>query len=252
MAEPLVSVIMPVYNSERFLEDAIRSVINQIYINWELWLVDDNSTDNSKKLITNFTTIDNRIKSIFLTKNSGTAIARNTAIARSTGKYIAFLDSDDIWLPEKLSKQISFMEVNGHSFTYTWYSVMDENGMDLKQTIKAPATVTYKQLLKNNTIGCLTAVYNSDKLGKMLMPDIRKRQDYGLWLNILKTNVVGYGIKEPLAIYRTGISSLSNKKTNVLKYNWILLRKYQHLSFFLSLFYFLCFLYNKSIKYLTK
>ena len=250
MVEPLVSIIMPVYNSERFLEDAIRSVINQIYLNWELWLIDDNSSDNSKQIISNFTAIDKRIKSILLTVNSGAAIARNTAITRSEGKYIAFLDADDIWLPEKLLNQINFMEMNERSFTFTSYAIMDENGKDLKRTIAAPETVRYKQLLKNNTIGCLTAVYNSEKLGKMLMPEIRKRQDYGLWLNILKKGVIGYGLQETLAMYRTGDTSLSNKKTNVLKYNWILLRKHQHLSFFVSLYYFIFFLFNKTLKYL--
>ena len=250
MVEPLVSIIMPVYNSERFLEDAIRSVINQIYLNWELWLIDDNSSDNSKQIISNFTAIDKRIKSILLTVNSGAAIARNTAITRSEGKYIAFLDADDIWLPEKLLNQINFMEMNERSFTFTSYAIMDENGKDLKRTIAAPETVRYKQLLKNNTIGCLTAVYNSEKLGKMLMPEIRKRQDYGLWLNILKKGVIGYGLQETLAMYRTGDTSLSNKKTNVLKYNWILLRKHQHLSFFVTLYYFIFFLFNKTLKYL--
>ena len=250
MVEPLVSIIMPVYNSERFLEDAIRSVINQIYLNWELWLIDDNSSDNSKQIISNFTAIDKRIKSILLTVNSGAAIARNTAITRSEGKYIAFLDADDIWLPEKLLNQINFMEMNERSFTFTSYAIMDENGKDLKRTIAAPETVRYKQLLKNNTLGCLTAVYNSEKLGKMLMPEIRKRQDYGLWLNILKKGVIGYGLQETLAMYRTGDTSLSNKKMNVLKYNWILLRKHQHLSFFVSLYYFIFFLFNKTLKYL--
>ena len=250
MVEPLVSIIMPVYNSERFLEDAIRSVINQIYLNWELWLIDDNSSDNSKQIISNFTAIDKRIKSILLTVNSGAAIARNTAITRSEGKYIAFLDADDIWLPEKLLNQINFMEMNERSFTFTSYAIMDENGKDLKRTIAAPETVRYKQLLKNNTIGCLTAVYNSEKLGKMLMPEIRKRQDYGLWLNILKKGVIGYGLQETLAMYRTGDTSLSNKKMNVLKYNWILLRKHQHLSFFVTLYYFIFFLFNKTLKYL--
>lgn len=252
MAEPLVSVIMPVYNSEHFLEDAIRSVINQLYLNWELWLIDDNSTDNSKEIISNFTSIDKRIKSIFLTANSGTAIARNTAILKCTGKYIAFLDADDIWLPEKLMLQINSMEMNERSFTFSCYTTMDENGKDLKKTISAPKTVTYKQLLKNNTIGCLTAIYNSEKLGKMLMPEIRKRQDYGLWLNILKTGVIGYGIQQPLAIYRIRESSLSNKKTNVLKYNWILLRKHQKLSLISALYYFSCFLFNKTIKYMKQ
>lgn len=250
MVEPLVSIIMPVYNSERFLEDAIRSVINQIYLNWELWLIDDNSSDNSKQIISNFTAIDKRIKSILLTVNSGAAIARNTAITRSEGKYIAFLDADDIWLPEKLLNQINFMEMNERSFTFTSYAIMDENGKDLKRTIAAPETVRYKQLLKNNTLGCLTAVYNSEKLGKMLMPEIRKRQDYGLWLNILKKGVIGYGLQETLAMYRTGDTSLSNKKMNVLKYNWILLRKHQHLSFFVTLYYFIFFLFNKTLKYL--
>ena len=250
MAEPLVSVIMPVYNSERFLEDAIRSVMNQVYMNWELWLIDDNSSDNSRQIISSFTGIDKRIKSIFLATNSGTAITRNTAILKSEGKYIAFLDADDIWLSEKLIQQINFMEMNERSFTFSWYTTMDENGKDLKKTISAPKTVNYRQLLKNNTIGCLTAVYNSEKLGKMLMPEMRKRQDYGLWLNILKTGVIGYGLQEPLAIYRIGATSLSNKKTNVLRYNWILLRKHQNLSFFVALYYFSCFIFNKSIKYL--
>ncbi len=250
MDEPLVSIIMPVYNSEPYLETSIMSVINQTYLNWELWLIDDKSSDNSKQIISSFTAIDKRIKSIFLTANSGTAITRNTAILRSEGKYIAFLDSDDLWLREKLSQQITYMEMNERSFTFTSYANMDENGKDLKRIIYAPKTVNYNQLLKNNTIGCLTAIYNSEKFGKMLMPEIRKRQDYGLWLNILKTGEIGYGLNEILAIYRTGKASLSNKKTNVLKYNWILLRKHQNLSFFSSLYYFSCFLVNKSLKYI--
>ncbi|MFI5172067.1 MAG: glycosyltransferase family 2 protein [Chitinophagales bacterium] len=249
MNEPLVSVIMPAYNSEKFIGYSINSVINQTYSNWELWIVDDGSKDGTKDTVNSFAKTDLRIKPVFLEQNSGTAHARNIAIERSNGKYIAFLDADDIWLEEKLSTQVSFMEENNYLFSFSWYDVVDAFGATTNKIIRAPSTVGYKRLLKNNTIGCLTAMYNSEKLGKLKMPLIRKRQDYGLWLNILKTGVVAHCIPKLLAHYRTGTGSLSGKKLNVLRYNWEILRKHQQLSFFSSAYYFGCYILNKSLKY---
>lgn len=252
MIEPLVSVIMPIYNSEKFLEPAIKSVIAQTYSNWELWLIDDCSNDNSVAIIKQFVNIEPRIKEVYLKQNSGSAISRNIAIERSNGKYIAFLDADDIWEKEKLFIQIRFMEENNYVFTYSFYDIINKTADQTKKIITAPLQLNYSNLLKNNTIGCLTAVYNTEVLGKLQMPNIRKRQDYGLWLDILQTGITAYCIPTVLAHYRIETGSLSQNKIKVLSYNWLILRKYQQLSFFSSVYYFSCFLLNKSIKYARK
>ena len=250
MDKSLVSVIMPVYNAEKYLHDAVASVLAQTYPHWELWLIDDASADHSREIINTLSRGDQRIRSIHLEHNSGSAVARNKGIEAANGKYIAFLDADDRWLPEKLSRQVEFMQQNNYVFTCTDYAVMDAQGALSNKIIKAPSKANYRQLLKNNSIGCLTAIYDAEQLGKCYMPDIRKRQDYGTWLNILRTGAVVHGLNETLAVYRYGMDSLSNKKTGVLKYNWQLLRRHQQLSFLAAAYYFTCFLYHKSIKYL--
>lgn len=250
MTNPLVSIIMPVYNSEKVLKAAIDSVLQQTYANWELIIVDDKSTDQSLAIIQTYTAQKTNIILIEQAENSGAAISRNKGIAKAKGKYIAFLDADDIWLPEKLALQIAFMEKNQSALTCTYYSTMQQDGTPFKSIIKAPDRITYHQLLKNNTIGCLTAVYNVEICGKQYMPEIRKRQDYGLWLNILRAGYIAETIPLVLAQYRFGADSLSQNKWKVLGYNWELLRKHQQLSVFKSLYYFTCFLWNKTFKYL--
>ena len=250
MTNPRVSIIMPVYNSEKYLPDAIQSVLNQTYTNWELIVIDDCSTDSSFNYVKQIAATHTQIIPLQLPTNSGAAVARNLGIDYANGKYIAFLDADDLWLPEKLKIQVDFMEKNNSAISCTFYAVLNEAGQPTNKIITAPPKITYKQLLKNNTIGCLTAMYNVLVCGKQKMPLIRKRQDYGLWLNILKAGHTAETIPEVLAQYRTGADSLSGNKLKVLSYNWELLRKHQQLSFFSAAYYFSCFLWNKTFKYL--
>lgn len=245
---PLVSIITPLFNGEGFIEETIKSVISQSYGNWEMIIVDDCSMDNGPKIVENYVNGEKRIKLIRLAENGGGAVARNRSIKEAKGKYIAFLDSDDIWYPEKLEKQVKFMEENDYSFTYTWYEKISEKGQLLGEIVKSKDKVDYKELLKSNQIGCLTATYNQNKLGKIYMPLIRKRQDYALWLQILKKTRYGYCLKESLAQYRIVNGSISSNKISLLKYNWQLFYQIEKLNFIKS-FYFLSF--NVLIKVLN-
>ena len=185
--EQLVSIIIACYNSEKYLSETINSVLNQTYKNWELLLVDDCSTDNTISVIEPFQKKDTRIKLFRQRQNSGAAVTRNKAIKEAKGRFIAFLDSDDLWLPQKLEKQIGFMLKNGYSLTHTAYEIIENNGKATNKTIRSKPVLTYNNMLFSNKIGCLTAIYDRGKLGKVYMPQIRKRQDYGLWLKILST-----------------------------------------------------------------
>ena len=232
----LVSIVTPVYNSEKYLEESMASVLAQTHENWEHILVDDCSSDSSAALIKSFQKKDPRIKYRRLEKNSGAGIARNRAIALAQGRYIAFLDSDDRWYPEKLEKQLRFMKQNDYHFTFTDYDMIDTAGEKLSKYIKCKPIVSYKSALYKNPIGCLTVMYDLDFFGKQYMPSIRKRQDYGLWLSLLKkTN--GYGLNECLASYRTGNESISANKLDLLKYEWKIYREVEGLSWFKSAFF---------------
>lgn len=232
----LVSIITPVHNSEQFLSHCIDSVLGQTYSYWEHILVDDCSSDGSKDLIKSFQKKDPRIKYHRLQKNSGAGIARNKGIEFAKGKYIAFLDSDDVWYPEKLKKQLHFMKQNNYNFTFTDYDQINEVGQRLSKVVKCKPIVTYNIALYKNPIGCLTVIYDVDFFGKQYMPSIRKRQDYALWLKLLKkTN--GYGLNECLASYRIGNESISSNKLDLLKYEWKIYREEENLPFFKSIFY---------------
>lgn len=245
---PLVSIITPLFNGESFIEETIKSVISQSYGNWEMIIVDDCSKDDGPKIIENYANVEKRIKLIRLAENGGGAVARNRAIKEAKGKYIAFLDSDDIWYPDKLKKQIKFMEENNYPFTYTWYEKISEEGERLGEAVRSKEKVDYNELLKSNQIGCLTAAYNQDKLGKVYMPLIRKRQDYALWLQILKRTKYGYCLEENLAQYRLVSDSISSNKISLLKFNWQLFYQIEKLNLIKS-FYFLSF--NVLIKVLN-
>lgn len=232
----ITSIITPVYNSEKYLGECIQSVLAQSYVNWEHILVDDCSTDNSEAIIKVFQEKDSRIKYHRLETNSGAGIARNKAIELAQGSFIAFLDSDDQWYPEKLEKQLGFMQKNEYHFTFTDYDMVNADGQKLSKYIKCKPVVTYKNALYKNPIGCLTVIYDVDFFGKQYMPSIRKRQDYALWLKLLKkTN--GYGLNECLASYRTGNDSISANKLDLLKYEWKIYREVEGLPWFKSLFY---------------
>lgn len=226
---PLVSIITPLFNAEKYIEKTVFSIIEQSYTNWELLIVDDCSRDSSYKVVQKLSEKDKRIKIIKLKKNSGAAVARNTGIENANGRFIAFLDSDDTWHPKKLEKQIKFMLDNQYYFTYTGYHKVDENGAFIKNA-KIPKSINYNKLLKTNYIGCLTAMYDSEKLGKVYFPLIRKRQDYALWLKILKIIPDAYGLQEDLANYTVRSDSISANKVNVAKYNWMVYREVEKLS----------------------
>lgn len=234
-----VSVIMPLYNSARFLSSSIESVINQTYKNWELLLIDDCSKDDSVIIAQSYSDQDKRIRLLRLPKNSGAAIARNEGIRIASGRYISFLDSDDIWLPNKLKEQIDFMEKNDASFSYSAYKKINVNGDELC-TFGVPASLRYHELLKVCVIGCLTVVYDVAKLGKLYMPLGTKREDYALWLKIMREkDVIAYGLNTILACYRTYPEQSSSKKLNMAAENWILLRKQEKLSIIVALYYFI-------------
>ncbi|MGF1558598.1 MAG: glycosyltransferase family 2 protein [Flavobacteriaceae bacterium] len=232
----LVSIITPVHNSERFLQQTIDSVLAQTYKDWEHILVDDCSTDGSEELIKAYTSTDARIRYIRLNENSGAGIARNKAIEQAKGDYIAFLDSDDTWYPKKLERQLEFMRRHGHHFTFTSYDTVDEEGNSLSKITRVKTKVTYKSALYKNPIGCLTAMYSVGFFGKQYMPSIRKRQDYALWLTLLK-KTDGYGLDECLSSYRLRSNSVSSNKWKLLTYEWKIYRKVERLSWAKSFFY---------------
>jgi teichuronic acid biosynthesis glycosyltransferase TuaG len=227
---PLVSIIVPTYNSSNFIKDAIESVKSQTYINWEMIIVDDCSKDNTVEIIKGEMKKDKRIKLICLEKNSGAAFARNTAIQNARGKYIAFLDSDDLWYPEKLEKQVAFMQENDIAFSFTSYRIINEDGTETDKIINVPEEIDYKGLLKNTIIGCLTVMLDVSKLGLVQMPNIRTRQDTALWLSILKKGYKAYGIQEPLSKYRKVNGSISSNKLKMAKQNWRMYRDLEKLN----------------------
>lgn len=232
----LVSIITPVHNSEKYILACINSVIDQTYTYWEHILVDDCSTDNSAKIIKGFAEKDDRIRYLKLSENSGAGVARNKAIEESKGKYIAFLDSDDLWNSEKLARQVAFMEENNYHFTFTGYKVIDHKGRPTGREIPAKKRVTYKSALYKNPIGCLTVIYNADYFGKQYMPTIRKRQDYALWLRLLKHSDA-YGLDKYLSSYRTGNDSISSNKLGLIIYEWKIYRNIEGFSILKSAFY---------------
>jgi len=248
MSCELISIITPLYNSKKFIEETIESVLNQTYYNWEMIIVDDCSSDNGIEIVNHYKKQDNRIKLIKLKKNSGGAVARNTAIKEAKGRYIAFLDSDDLWHPKKLEKQIEFMQKNNYAFTFTKYQQMTEDSNLIDKFINVPEKISYRKALLINPIGCLTVIYDTQKVGKVYMPLIRKRQDYGLWLKILKKEGYGYGLNENLAYYRLRDNSISASKMNLVKYQWKLYREVENLSIVESTFYLGCVTMSKLLK----
>jgi glycosyltransferase involved in cell wall biosynthesis len=227
---------MPSFNSERFISDSLNSILEQTFADWEVIVSDDFSNDKTKYIVYPFIQKDDRIKLIESDRNCGPALARNKAIERAKGRYIAFLDSDDLWLPEKLEKQINFMTLNKSVLCFTAYGKIDEEG-NVGKTIRAPKRINYKQLLRTCSIGILTAMYDSKQLGKQYMPDLFSVEDYGLWLRITRKGYEAHGINEKLAMYRVRKHGISRNKIKKAKYQWRVYRDLEKISFFKSLFY---------------
>lgn len=227
--EDLVSVIIPTFNCADFIGITLDSVIAQTYQNWEIIIVDDGSTDNTCDVVNSYIAKESRIKYYKMNKNSGAALARNKAVELARGKYIAFLDSDDVWFPNKLTKQINFMKENNYLFTCTSYTKIDEQGKFLNKVVKVNDKSDYNGILKRNP-GNSTVIYNADKLGKFLIPDIRKRNDYVMWLQVIKKARTLYGITEPLSSHRIRSGSLSRNKFSLVQYHWKVYRDIEKLS----------------------
>ena len=218
----LVSVIMPTYNCGRYIEESIRSVQAQTMTDWELQIVDDASTDNTREVLAPYLEADPRIHYECLSANQGPAAARTEALKRASGRYAAFLDSDDIWYPDKLEKQIAFMEAKGVPFSCTAYRLMSADGEDRHTALFPPEKVDYKRCIRlSNPIGNLTVMYDQEALGRFEVPPIRKRNDFALWLQVLKKTPYCAGMPEVLAAYRQGREgSVSRNKLAQARYHW--------------------------------
>lgn len=219
----LVSIIMPSYNTSQYIAETIQSVIDQSYQNWELIIVDDCSTDNTDYVVSKIN--DQRITFLKNKKNSGAAVSRNRALREAKGKWIAFLDSDDLWKPDKLEKQIQFMKKNNYQFSYTNYEEIDSNGMKKNVVVSGPKIVTKKGMFNYCWLGCLTVMYNREAIGLIQIEDIKKNNDYAMWLKVCK-KANCYLLDEVLAEYRRGregsISTHSYKE--LIKWHYKLFR----------------------------
>ena len=240
----LVSIITPCYNSSLFLDDCINSVLDQSYSKWELLIVDDASTDNSKSIILQYSKIDNRIKPIFLDKNIGAPASRNIALKNAIGDYIAFLDSDDLWLNEKLAIQLRFMLNKNINFSFSSYHTVSQNGLILGKKIVAPSQISYNEYLKNTIIGCLTVMLKRSHFKDLQMPLLRSSHDMALWLNLLRKGENAYGIKKSLAKYRIVNSSNTSNKFKAASDVWIVYRSREKLGFIFSLYNLFFYIFN--------
>ena len=240
----LVSIITPSYNSKRFIKETVDSVVAQTYQNWEMIIVDDCSKDDSVEYIENLIQNDLRIKLIALEKNVGAAEARNKALEVAQGRYIAFLDSDDIWLSHKLDTQLKFMQKKNYAFTFSSYIPFSENGEEEYKIINAPKELDYSKYCKNTIIGCLTVIIDKEKVGDFRMPNIKSSHDMALWLLILKRGFKAYGLDETLARYRLVATSNTAKKYKAIFDVWKVYRNIEKLNVLKSSWYFVNYLFN--------
>lgn len=230
-----MSIITPCFNCEKFIAETIQSVQKQTCKNWEMIIVDDCSSDQTVSIIKEISRQDNRIQLFQLDTNSGTGIARNTALDKATGKYIAFLDADDLWKPFKLELQIDFLEKHNLSFTFSFYECINEAGESLDRRIESPRNLSYRQLFFCNYVGNLTGIYDANYLGKITISSVRKRQDWVHWLTILKKIKTAQPVPESLAFYRIRQNSISASKYELLKHNFAVYRTFHRLNLVASL-----------------
>ena len=245
----LVSIITPSYNSAKFIAETIQSVQNQTYPNWEMIIVDDGSSDETESVVLSIIQNDNRIQFHKLSQNSGPAVARNTGIEKASGDYMTFIDADDIWFSTFIENNIKTIQETGIPFVFSSYRRANEQLEFVYSDFIVPHKVSYTDILKSNSISCLTAFLDIKKLGKKYMPLIRKRQDMGLWLNYLKVIPFAHGIQETQAIYRIRENSLSRKKSDLIKYQWQFYRQVENLNVFQSAYYMLHWMYRGFMKY---
>ncbi len=246
----LVSIITPLYNSERFVAATIESVLAQTYQHWEMIVIDDGSTDNSARIVTEYATRDPRIK-LFSQPNAGSAAARNNGIRRAIGRYIALLDSDDLWEPNFLEEQIALLTEKNAALVCSSHKRIDENGKECLQPFRAPQRMTYNDLLKTCSISCLTGLYDSSKFGKIyLNEDFRTlRDDHIYWLTIAKKAGEAFGNQQILASYRMRSNSVSYSKRKVIIPQFRVYYESEKLGFWRSLYYLMHWAWNGYKKY---
>jgi len=247
----LVSIITPVHNSERYVAEMLQSVIDQTYQEWELIIVDDFSSDQSAAIISEFATKDYRIRFIQSEKNVGAAEARNVALRKAQGEYIAFLDSDDMWHSTKLEKQVTFMQQHGYAFSFSAYERVNQDNTEVVNRVGVPASIGYRGFLRNTIIGTLTVMIDKRKTGYFEMPDIRSSHDMALWCEILKRGFRAYGLNETLAYYRIVEDSNTAQKWKAAKDVWRVYRNIEHLNLLESSFYFMGYAFHAVKKRIT-
>lgn len=245
-----MSIITPCYNAILYLPQAIDSVLTQTYDKWELLIVDDCSTDGSYEIIQKYVKQDSRINYFRTTFPSGSpALPRNIGTKNAKGRFIAFLDSDDFWLPNKLEEQIPLFEEQEVAIVYSNYKKINVKGERFGCIIKAPKETNYKNILKENVIGCLTAVYDTNKVGKIYFSKIH-HEDFVVWLNILSKGFKACNTNTVTAFYRVQKNSLSANKLKALMWTWNIYRNVEHLNWFLSIYYFLHYAVRAGNKYI--
>lgn len=239
MNKDMVSVIVPVYNAAKCISDTIMCVMKQTYENWELILVDDGSTDDSFAIMQTFE--NDKIHPVKQKEGKGAACARNYGISLAKGQYIAFLDADDLWLEDKLEKQISFLKSKNAAFTFTGYEFADENAVPTGAVVRVPSVMRYKDAVKNTTIFTSTVIFDLDKLSKdeIMMPQVPS-EDSATWWKVLRSGKLAYGLDEALTLYRRMGKSLSSNKVEAVRRIWFLYRKVEHFNIFYSAYCF-CF-----------
>ena len=242
-----ISIITPCYNSGKYIAETIQSVLDQSFENWEWWIVDDNSSDNSVKTILQFD--DPRIHLITLDKNTGAAEARNIGLEKASGRFITFLDSDDVWLPHFLETSVNYLIENEEELVYATYKRHDEYLEPLLEDFVAEDNITYQRILYNCPIPMLTAMYDSKRIGKVRIPEVDMREDYAMWIEILRKIPRARAIKEPLAIYRIRKSSYSRNKFKILRKQFAVYSEFLNLSLPQSTYYTLHWALNGMKKY---
>ena len=236
--DELVSIIMPSYNTALYIEQTIKSVLNQSYGNWELIIVDDCSTDDTDTIVSRIN--DPRIMYIKNSINSGAAVSRNTALRKAHGKWVAFLDSDDLWCSDKLEKQVNFMKENGYSFSYTNYTEIDETGKEIGRLISGPKRITKAGMYRYCWPGCLTVMYDAEKIGLIQIADIKKNNDYAMWLKAIK-KADCFLFDEVLAYYRKRAGSISNQGCfKLIKWHYKLFKEADKKNAFSSILLTMC------------
>lgn len=246
----LVSVIMPCHNASNSISDSIQSVLNQTFRNWELIIVDDCSSDSSKQIINAYTEQDKRIKYFRTDMPSGSpSLPRNIGIDKSIGNYIAFLDSDDLWLPHKLEQQISYVKNNKVEFVYSYYEKITHNGVRSNRVVRTNNKTTYESLLRSNSIPCLTALLSKSLIGNTRFKNI-PQEDFCFWLDILRNGGTAYNIEENTALYRVSDNSRSANKLAMFRGYWNVIRNHQHIGLLKSSYYMLTYTILGILKYL--